>query len=227
MKSWNEMRKAATAFSKRWKDAYDEKSQAQSFLMRRLFFVAVCLATVNVCIAAVVTAPRLPEPVSVGTEVSTNIAFASTRSDLRSLEIGMEFSGAASNCVQMAFGRDANGDGVLAPEETSLALGWRGGRYFIEDAGTGIRLCEDASAQSGDSRSLVLHVSYGGDSAVKSATVRDESNNVRFAASLAARPEWLLGLDWDLCRVTRRGVDSPSELCYVSRGYGYFHVFLK
>lgn len=32
MKSWNEIRKAAMAFSKRWKDAYDEKSQAQSFL---------------------------------------------------------------------------------------------------------------------------------------------------------------------------------------------------
>ena len=32
MKSWNEIRKDATAFSKRWKDAYDEKSQAQSFL---------------------------------------------------------------------------------------------------------------------------------------------------------------------------------------------------
>ena len=32
MKSWNEIRKAAMAFSRRWKDAYDEKSQAQSFL---------------------------------------------------------------------------------------------------------------------------------------------------------------------------------------------------
>ena len=32
MRSWNEKRKAATAFSKRWKDAYDEKSQAQSSL---------------------------------------------------------------------------------------------------------------------------------------------------------------------------------------------------
>jgi hypothetical protein len=32
MKSWNEIRRAATAFSKRWKNAYDEKSQAQSFL---------------------------------------------------------------------------------------------------------------------------------------------------------------------------------------------------
>ena len=32
MKSWNEIRKAATAFSKRWKSAHDEKSQAQIFL---------------------------------------------------------------------------------------------------------------------------------------------------------------------------------------------------
>jgi len=32
MKSWNEIRAAATAFSKRWKTAYDEKGQAQSFL---------------------------------------------------------------------------------------------------------------------------------------------------------------------------------------------------
>ena len=32
MKSWNEIRKTATAFSKRWKNAFDEKAQAQSFL---------------------------------------------------------------------------------------------------------------------------------------------------------------------------------------------------
>ena len=48
MKSWNEIRKAATALSKRWKDAYDEKSQAQSFL-KEFFAVfgvdAVAVAT--------------------------------------------------------------------------------------------------------------------------------------------------------------------------------------
>ena len=32
MNSWTEIRKAATAFSKRWRNAFDEKSQAQSFL---------------------------------------------------------------------------------------------------------------------------------------------------------------------------------------------------
>ena len=178
-------------------------------------------------VADVLVAPRLPEPATVGMEVSTNLDFKAIRSDLRRLEVRMECLGTASNCVQLAFGRDADGDGVLAPEETSLALGWRGGRYFIEDAETGVRLCEDAAPQSGASRSLVLHVSYGGDSEVKSATFRDESNNARFAAALVARPEWLLGTDWDLCRVARRGIDSTSELCYVSRGYGYFHVFLK
>ena len=32
MKSWNEIRRDATKFAHRWKGAYDEKSQAQSFL---------------------------------------------------------------------------------------------------------------------------------------------------------------------------------------------------
>ena len=44
MKSWNEVRKAATAFSKRWKNAYDEKSQAQSFLKE--FFAVFGVDTV-------------------------------------------------------------------------------------------------------------------------------------------------------------------------------------
>ena len=44
MKSWNEIRKDATAFSKRWKNAYDEKSQAQSFLKE--FFAVFGVDTV-------------------------------------------------------------------------------------------------------------------------------------------------------------------------------------
>ena len=47
MKSWNEIRKAATAFSKRWKDAYDEKSQAQSFLKEFFAVFGVDAVTVG------------------------------------------------------------------------------------------------------------------------------------------------------------------------------------
>ena len=31
MKSWDEIRKAATVFSNRWKNTYDEKTQSQCF----------------------------------------------------------------------------------------------------------------------------------------------------------------------------------------------------
>lgn len=53
MKSWNEIRSDATAFSKRWKAAYDEKSQAQSFL-KEFFTVfgvdSVTVATFEHCV---------------------------------------------------------------------------------------------------------------------------------------------------------------------------------
>ena len=46
MKSWNEIRKNAAAFSKRWKTAHDEKSQAQSFLKE--FFAVFDIDAVQV-----------------------------------------------------------------------------------------------------------------------------------------------------------------------------------
>ena len=47
MKSWNEIRKAATAFSKRRKDAYDEKSQAQNFLREFFELFGVDVVVIN------------------------------------------------------------------------------------------------------------------------------------------------------------------------------------
>ena len=201
MKSWNEIRKAATAF--------------------------VLLASARTCLAEVLVAPRLPEPATVGMEVSTNLDFNAVRSDLRRLEVRMECLGTASNCVQLAFGRDLDSDGVLAPEETSLTLGWRCGRYFIEDAATGQRHEEDALPGGGSSRSLSLNVLVDDKLVLKTAAARDEANRVLFAEVLSPPPAWLQGVDWDMCQVTRRGVDSPLEVCRAGRGYGYFHVFVR
>ena len=201
MKSWNEIRKAATAF--------------------------VLLASARTCLAEVLVAPRLPEPATVGMEVSTNLDFKAIRSDLRRMEIVMGFAGTVSNCVQLAFGRDLDSDGVLAPEETSLALGWRSGRYFIEDAATGQRLEETALPCVGSGRSLSLNVLADDKLVLKAAATRDEANRALFRDVLSLPPAWLQDVDWDMCRVTRRGVDSPLEVCRAERGYGYFHVFVR
>ena len=70
--------------------------------------------------------PVLSDPVYADTEVSTNVAFNPVRSDARQFGISMDFSGTPSNCVQIAFGRDADSDGDLSADETRLVLGWRG-----------------------------------------------------------------------------------------------------
>ncbi len=65
MKSWNEIRKAATAFSKRWKNAYDEKAQAQSLLKEFFAVFDVDRArpeAVGVALRAVRELDAVPEP---------------------------------------------------------------------------------------------------------------------------------------------------------------------
>ena len=195
--------------------------------IRKVAMAVVLFVIASTGEAEVLVAPRLPEPATVGMEVSTNLDFNAVRSDLRRLEVRMEFSGTASNCVQLAFGRDLDSDGVLAPEETSLMLGWHGGRYFIEDAATGQRHEEDALPGGGSGRLLSLNVLLDDKLVLKAAAARDEANRVLFGEVLFMPPVWLQGIGWDTCRVTRRGVDSPLEVCRAERGYGYFHVFVR
>lgn len=67
------------------------------------------------------------------TESSTNVAFNVRRNDVKVFDVRIEQASSVSNCVQVAFGRDADADGDLSPDEADLVLGWRAGRYFVED----------------------------------------------------------------------------------------------
>ena len=50
--------------------------------------------------------PLMPETTRLDSEVSTNVAFNAYRNDAKSFGVSMAFTGTASNCVQVAFGRD-------------------------------------------------------------------------------------------------------------------------
>ena len=64
------------------------------------------------------------------TEVSTNVAIVAD-SD-RMCEIAVRFAvGSASNCLQVAFGRDADGDGILGIVDVVQTLANRGVRVII------------------------------------------------------------------------------------------------
>ena len=177
--------------------------------------------------------PQLPEPTFADTEVWTNVPCAQLLSDVREFETVLDFTGTASNCVQVAFGRDGDGNGDLSKRETGLVVGWRAGDWFIEDVKGGRRFREDgalgeralpAGSESGGQglpalpRRLMFRVAAGEDGAKSASVVCDGA--AKFAEALGGDLQWLYRRDWNMAKVTRRGVDSPGEIVLVASDHG-------
>ena len=178
--------------------------------------------------------PQLPEPSHADTEVWTNVPCAQLLSDVREFETVLDFTGTASNCVQVAFGRDADGDGDLSAVETDLVLGWRAGDCFIEDVKGGRRFREDgalgeralppAGGESGGQglpalpRRLMFRVAAGEDGAKSASVVCD--GVTKLGEVLGGDLRWLYDRGWNMAKVTRRGVDSPGEIVLVASDHG-------
>ena len=191
--------------------------------VRSLALLSACALAAQGRAAAL---PQLPEPACVDTEVSTNVPFNAVRSDALEFGVSMEFAGTGSNCVQVAFGRDADGDGDLAPEETALLLGWRAGAYFIEGAAEHVRISEAAEAAPGDARSLSLHVGLDRSFRPRTAAATNETGACLVQA-LVKVSGWLYGADWNLMKLTRRGVDAVDETVAVECRYRFFRISIR
>ena len=168
--------------------------------------------------------PALPESAYADTEVTTNVPFNVARSDAREFGVAMAFTGTASHCVQIAFGRDADCDGELSPEETAMALGWRRGEYFIE--GGDARISEAADAEWTGARSLSLRVGLDGSLRPRAVGITNETGGC-FAPVAESAAQWLYGADWNMMRVTRRGVDAADEALAVECLYRFFYISIR
>ena len=165
-------------------------------------------------------------PEYVDTEAATNMPVNVARSDVRGLDVILELCATPSNSVQAAFGHDADGDGVLAPEETDLALGWDCGRWFAEDAAIGARTFAGDEAPAAGNRFLRWRVELDGAGGVSRLAVTNTSG-MAFAELSAARPEWACRSSWNLMRLTRRGTDMPTECFDVSFRYNVLHLIFR
>ena len=84
-----------------------------------------------------VTVETLPVSGYADTEVSTNIAIVVDRSMMTRIEFTVALEAMSTNNVEVAIGTDANGDGILAPEEAAYVFGYDCGRWFTRSAGLG------------------------------------------------------------------------------------------
>lgn len=164
-----------------------------------------------------------PVSTSLGTEVSTNVPFNVSRNDTKTFTVEMEQNGGVSNNVQVAFGRDLDGDGDLAPEESDLVLGWRRGSCFIEDVGGEERRFAD-SAEGVSRVSLEMTVKTDGVFRPRRAAF---TNELGACFSDLGVPEYLFKTNWNLLKVTRRGVEAADEWCRITSTYRSFAVHIR
>ena len=143
------------------------------------------------------------------TEVSTNIAFRLGGECAREIVLG--FAGCSpSNCIQVAFGRDADGDGRLGVDEAETIYGWRGGRIFAESVVDGVRV-EDGGSVGAAAESFAVRMKLRNGGVLRRFSAANGAGEAVLAGLPASARAWLCSPGWDMVRVTRRGVGVPAE----------------
>ena len=171
-----------------------------------LLAVASCAA-----IAARIEVPPPAMPEYADTEVTTNIPSNVAGGHVRLVELAFALDGCASNCVQVAFGHDADGDGVLGFGETDTLYGWRNGRYFAESVKDGIRIEEPAADPTAASRAFAINMRLSKDLLPLSFSATNSRGAAVLTNLSVSAQGWLYRPEWDAMRVTRRGPGIPAE----------------
>jgi len=172
-----------------------------------------CLLALAVPFAAFAQTVRVAPhpPTHADTEVSTNILLCADAGYAREFEIAFSLPAeAASNCIQVAFGRDVDGNGALGHEEAETLFGWRGGRYFAEGRLNGVRV-EEAAPASATSRLFKASVRLSGMRGFRRIAATNETGSAVLTNLPAVARNWLHSPGWNMMRVTRRGPGAPGE----------------
>ena len=162
-------------------------------------------------LASVFTAQAtpLPQPEWVDAGACTNVAL-SALSASGVLSFSLSFTPAASNNVEVAFGADIDGDGVLSPDERRMEAGWDRGAWFMRGA-EGETLVQSAQPSEGVTRDFkwALRLRGGRVPSRLSATV---DGTPLFSEVASVPPTWLYEPDWNIACVIVRGTGIDGEL---------------
>ena len=190
---------------------------------RMACFLAVAMPFA--ALARTILVPTQPVSPYLDTEVSTNVPI--NKADISYSDLNFRFDGTPTNNLELAFGTDANTNGVLDAEEAGARFGWRAGRYFIENAQTGDVFDGDA-LNSSQSFSVDMHleVRYSSQQVRK---VEVSGVNAAEFGTLATNvpPAWIWRREWNMMRATRRGTEPPSDWIEYSASHRGFALRLR
>ena len=177
-------------------------------------FWAVCVSSAA---CAAVVSPTLPVEEWHDREAATNAALPVATWQRRG-HFDVQLSVASgTNLVQLAFGRDVDGDGELSRTETALVLGRGVGDAFVEDVAARQRYAEALPPCVGR-RGLGWRVSLRADGTPTGLTATNETGVAVFTEWRHAPPAWSFDPLWDTVRAVSAGLDGADGRVRVEIG---------
>ena len=148
-------------------------------------------------------AASLPQSDFADSGASANIAFAAS-SMPGAVTFSLEFAPSPTNNVEIAFGTDSDGNGVLSTEEERLTIGWDCGRWFVRKGENAEDEYSYTATADGTAKVLSWKMTTmrGG---VPSRLVATVDGTAVFSELSASPPRWLYDTSWNLARVVVRG----------------------
>ena len=196
-------------------------------MFQRCILVAAVIAFLPLAaFAKPIVVPSLPVSPYADTEVSTNVVFNTTRFDVKKFELNFQLECSSSNCIQVAFGRDADSDGMLSFTETDVVYGWRNGRYFVEDVKGACRYEENISPLVMEAHNFSISIQTTKEYQPKAFSAMAGSTSV-FMSLIETVPVWLYRPKWNLMRITRRGDVLPSQWVSCDVKYAQLYIIVR
>jgi len=161
--------------------------------MKHLLTVLCFVLTLAVYASERLSVADLPMPLRPLAEVETNVVFNAGAASDNLWRLLIELDATASNCVEVVFGADADGDGKLGVKEGELCVGWDCGEWFWRD-----RRANAACRVEGTAQCLDM-------------TLRLRDRAAKSLASSVFPPvvsPTCFNPDWNLARVVSRGVET-------------------
>ena len=178
----------------------------------------------SLLILALCVAGDLPPWEKADTEVTTNCPFSFGSPFVFDFRLAMEFDSTPSNNVQIAFGRDSDADGVLSAGETGMILAWDCGEWIL--FGTNALPFAVSPAVDTNAHKVLRWDLHLRGKRPKS-LILTENDQPLFPDFASAPEPWFYGRDWNMFRLTARGVDDPAESFVVDLDEKGALIFLR
>ena len=170
--------------------------------MKHLLIFLCLVLTLTVYGSERLSVTDLPMPLRPLAEVETNVVFSTGATTDNKWTLTIERDVAASNSVEVVFGRDADEDGVLGVEEGELCVGWDCGEWFWRD-----RRSSTACRVEGTTQRLDMTLYLNRD---REAKLLASSVFPSVVSPTCFNP------DWNLARVVSRGAETVNVASKVS-----------